>query len=148
MRVFKYNKICIKNIYFMSSVLNTSLPVIKETITFSVFNQLLNVNVGILIFKFGATWCGPCKAIENALNSLFPQMPCNVQSFIIDIDQSSELYSALKNKRVLNGVPAVIAYYSGNTSLYPDDMTIGSDLNQLNLFFQRSYEQAQNMLLP
>jgi hypothetical protein len=26
-------------------------------------------------------------------------------------------------------------------------MTVGSDLNQLNLFFQRSYEQAQNMLL-
>jgi len=132
----------------MSSVLNTSLPVIKEPISFSVFNQLLNVNVGILIFKFGATWCGPCKTIEKALNSLFPQMPSNVQSFVIDIDQSSELYSALKNKRVLNGVPAVIAYYSGNTSLYPDDMTIGSDLNQLNLFFQRSYEQAQNMLLP
>jgi hypothetical protein len=75
-------------------------------------------------------------------------MPINVQSFIIDIDQSSELYSALKNKRVLNGVPAVIAYYSGNTSLYPDDMTMGSDLNQLNLFFERSYKQAQIMLSP
>jgi len=132
----------------MSTALNTSLPVIKEPISFNIFNQLLNANVGILIFKFGATWCGPCKAIERALNSLFPQMPNNVQSFIIDIDQSSELYSALKNKRVLNGVPAVIAYYSGNRSLYPDDMTMGSDLNQLNLFFERSYKQAQIMLSP
>jgi hypothetical protein len=27
-------------------------------------------------------------------------------------------------------------------------MTMGSDLNQLNLFFERSYKQAQIMLSP
>lgn len=137
-----YNKI----LYRMSTITHNSLPVIKSPISSIIFNQLLEANTGILVFKFGAEWCNPCKTIEPALNTLFAQMPNNVQCFVIDIDQSSELYSLFKNKRVFKGVPTVVAYYFGNTSIYPDDMNVGADLQQLNLFFERTYKNALTML--
>lgn len=130
----------------MSTITHNSLPVIKSPMSSTTFNQLLEANTGILVFKFGAEWCNPCKTIEPALNTLFQQMPENVQCFVIDIDQSPELYSLFKNKRVFKGVPTVVAYYFGNTSIYPDDMNVGADLQQVNLFFERTYKNALTML--
>ena len=130
----------------MSTITHNSLPVIKSPMSSTTFNQLLEANTGILVFKFGAEWCNPCKTIEPALNALFQQMPENVQCFVIDIDQSPELYSLFKNKRVFKGVPTVVAYYFGNTSIYPDDMNVGADLQQVNLFFERTYKNALTML--
>jgi hypothetical protein len=56
------------------------------------------------------------------------------------------LYSFFKNKRVFKGVPTVIAYYFGNTSVYPDDMTTGANIQQLNAFFERTYNNALTMM--
>jgi putative thioredoxin len=130
----------------MSTITPRSLPVISKPISTSEFQKLLQENNGILVFKFGAVWCNPCKTIEPALDKLFKQMPHNVQCFVVDIDQSSELYSFFKNKRVFKGVPTVIAYYFGNTSVYPDDMTVGANIQELNAFFERTYNNALTML--
>ena len=56
---------------------------------------------------------------------------------MIDVDENFEVYGFLKNKRRINGIPAMLCFYKGNTSYIPDDATAGSDVNQTNAFFER-----------
>jgi thiol-disulfide isomerase/thioredoxin len=41
------------------------LPIITRINGRKHFQELLESNPGVLIIKFGATWCGPCKVIEK-----------------------------------------------------------------------------------
>ena len=123
--------------------MSMSLPIFTELPNKQVFHQALESNPGVIIIKFGAEWCAPCKRIEQHVKILMNKMPENVQSYIIDIDDSLEVYSFLKNKRMVNGIPAILAYYSGNTDYIPDDVVIGADVVKINEFFERSYKKAK-----
>ena len=109
------------------------------------FNTLLANNPGAIVIKLGASWCGPCKSIEPALNYYVNQMPPNVQVCIIDIDECFELYSFLQSKRMVNGVPALLAYYKPNTSVIPDASVIGADLKQINIFFNKVFQYSKTL---
>jgi len=113
------------------------LPIITEIPTLDSFNQLLRNNPGVIIIKFGATWCGPCKMIENDVKNMFSIMPDNVQCVAIDIDQSLEFYSFMKKNRVLNGVPVIISYNKNNLSLVPDDYVVGASKEKIEAFSTR-----------
>ena len=52
------------------------------------FLETLKVNPGLIIIKFGAEWCGPCKQIENFVHEKFSSLPENVQPVLIDVDDS------------------------------------------------------------
>ena len=103
------------------------------------FSQLLQTNKGILIIKFGAEWCGPCKKIDPLvyewMNKLSNQP--NVQCAIIDIDDNFEIYAFLKSKKMVNGVPVILCYKKGNVTWVPDKAIVGADEKQVNLFFQQ-----------
>lgn len=106
------------------------------------FQQLLNINPGLFIIKFGAEWCGPCKTIERNVYDFFRGAPPHVQCAMIDIDECPTLYGFLKSKKMLNGVPALLCYYKGNTGFIPDDFIIGANKNELQLFFDRCKYQS------
>ena len=106
------------------------------------FSALLQKNPGVIILKFGAAWCGPCKKIEPLVEDWFRYMPANVVCGKIDIDDSLELYSFLKNKRRINGVPAILCYERGNFNYIPNDMTAGADPEKTNDFFKRCLDRA------
>jgi len=109
------------------------------------FQILLQENPGIVIIKLGAEWCGPCKKIEHPVTEWMKRMPREtVQCILLDIDESFEIYATLKQKKMVNGIPAILAYYQGNVSIIPDDMVVGADLNQVKLFFDRCYNQVRN----
>jgi hypothetical protein len=40
---------------------------------------------------------------------------------------------------MVNGVPALLAYYKTNTSVIPDASVIGADLKQINIFFNKVF---------
>jgi thiol-disulfide isomerase/thioredoxin len=120
-----------------------SLPIITELPSKKVFQEALESNPGIIIIKFGAEWCAPCKRIESHVKLLMSKMPNNVQSYVIDIDDSLEVYSFLKNKKMVNGIPAILAYYSENVSYIPDDVVIGADAVKVNEFFERCYKKSK-----
>jgi hypothetical protein len=69
-------------------------------------------------------------------------MPDNVQGAIIDVDESFDVYSFLKSKKMVNGIPVVLAYYKGNFNYIPDTSVIGADKKQLLAFFQECYKKA------
>lgn len=101
------------------------------------FFKLLTNNPGLVILKLGAEWCGPCKKIAPILEGFFLTSPDTVVCADIDVDESFDLYAYLKNKKMVNGIPAILCYKKGNTSFIPDDSITGADPGQLDAFFRR-----------
>jgi len=101
------------------------------------FKQMVEKNQGVLVVKYGATWCGPCRTIDPILNMAYTKLPSNVQVVVVDIDDCMDVYSFMKNKRMLNGVPALTAYVRGNTSYVPDYGVTGADMPRIQQFFER-----------
>jgi len=122
------------------------LEVVTRLNNLTEFQNALQNNPGVFIMKLGAEWCGPCKRIEGLVKSCIEQAPANVQCAVIDVDESLDIYSFLKKNRVVNGIPAILAYYQGNMHYVPDDLVIGSDNNQVITFFQRSYKESTKKL--
>ena len=116
------------------------MPLITDIPTINKLNEILEKNPGLVIIKFGADWCQPCKKVETLVHSCINFMPETVQSVIIDIDNNFELYAYFKNKKRLNGIPAIFCWYKDNISLIPDDVVNSSDETEIKKFFQRCYE--------
>ena len=113
------------------------LPIIKKVESVERFRDILANNPGIVIVKFGATWCGPCRKIDPDVNELFSKMPETVQCVMLDIDESIEIYSFLKSKRRVNGVPVLLCYQQGNLNYIPNETVVGANKDQLMMFFNR-----------
>lgn len=101
------------------------------------FLNLLKVNPGLVIVKLGAKWCGPCRNIAHIVEGFFASSPPDVICADIDVDESIDLYSYLKQKRMVNGIPVMLLYKRGNVSFIPDDSVTGGDPGQLDAFFKR-----------
>jgi thiol-disulfide isomerase/thioredoxin len=101
------------------------------------FMRLLENNPGLVVIKLGATWCGPCKTIKPVVDAFFASSPSNVICCDIDVDQSTDLYSYLKSKKMVNGIPVMLCYKKGNKSFIPDDSITGSNPDGLDKFFKR-----------
>ena len=101
------------------------------------FISLLEKNPGLVIIKMGASWCGPCKKIKPIVDAFFASSPDNVICCEIDVDESFDLYSYFKNKKMVNGIPVIMCYKKGNISFIPDDTITGIEPSQLDLFFKR-----------
>lgn len=98
------------------------------------FTEQLERNQGMLIFKFGATWCKPCEVIRPVFHDLLKSPPDHVKIFEIDIDESSDLYSYLSRMKQLRSIPAILIYMKGNLSVAPDATHVGANVTQLRQF--------------
>ena len=114
-----------------------SKEIINAFVNRDEFLRLLKVNPGLVIVKLGATWCGPCRQIAHIVEGFFASSPPEVICADIDVDESIDLYSYLKQRRMVNGIPVMLMYKRGNVSFAPDDSVTGSDPAQLDSFFKR-----------
>lgn len=120
--------------------------IIETKLTLSQYKNIINQNKGIVIFKLGAEWCNPCKYILPILKKALPQMPICVTTYIIDVDESHEVFSFYKKNKISSGIPVISCYYKENTTIYPDDMVIGADLDKINEFFRRTFIKAGEIM--
>jgi thiol-disulfide isomerase/thioredoxin len=84
------------------------------------FFEFLKQNPGIMVFKFGADWCKPCQSIKDDVEKYFANTADNVLCFDLDIDDSFDIYAFLKSKKMVTGVPSILAYVKGNDSYASD----------------------------
>lgn len=101
----------------------------------------------VLIVKFSAEWCKPCQKIKNFVHERFAQMPENVVIVDIDIDETMDLYMAFKTKKMLKGVPSILAFHGDvnheDAHWYiSDNSTSGSDENDVGTFFNHCAQKA------
>jgi thioredoxin 1 len=101
------------------------------------FFDLLRINPGLVVIKFGAQWCRPCKQIAPVVDAFFGTSPENVLCVELDIDQSFDVYTLMKSKKMIQGVPTIMCFKKGNLTFIPDDSVIGSRPLDLHGFFKR-----------
>ena len=104
------------------------------------FQNSKPINI-IIIIKFGATWCKPCQDIKKYCSQEVNNLPDIINYIDIDIDKCSDLYRALKTKKMIKGVPTILAYFGGNresnTWYIPNDSVSGNNIQAISSFFQR-----------
>jgi len=93
----------------------------------------------MIVIKFTADWCGPCKNIKDLCIQFEKTKPSSIQYYEINIDESIELYMKLKKMKMVNGIPALLAYKGGTKEYWyiPDEIHLGSDKKGLLQFFDR-----------
>lgn len=101
------------------------------------FKQILANNPGQVIIKFGADWCKPCKQIEKQVLAWFEKMPNTVQTVLVDVDESFEIYAYMKSRKMIRGIPMILMYLKGNMEYTFDDSVSGSNPTEIDMFFQR-----------
>ena len=126
-----------------------STPIMNRTTLTSIaslqeFKTILAANPGTIIIKFGAEWCGPCKRIDSQVHQWFDHLSKtnqSIQTYMIDVDDNMDLYGFLKTKKMVNGIPAILAYKLGNLNYIPDDSVLGANPQEIDAFFRRCIEQ-------
>ena len=110
------------------------------------FLAILKENPGIMVFKFGADWCKPCQTIKDDVEQYFANTPDNVLCFDLDIDDSFDLYAFLKSKKMVTGIPSILAYVKGNES-YASDFaySFSGGKEALQNFFDTVNAKAQTL---
>lgn len=99
---------------------------------------ILRNNSSWVVLKFSATWCGPCKKVEPITSPWLQRLAeKHIDIYILDIDENFEIYGYLKNKRRINGIPAMLAYKKGNVEITPDLFISGTQEKGIHDFFTR-----------
>lgn len=99
-----------------------------------------NAKNSLIVVKFGAEWCKPCKLIKPLCEQWSATCPPHIIYADIDIDESMDLYMAFKNKKMVRGVPTILAF---NTALardqwyIPDFSVEGGDVEAVKKFFDK-----------
>jgi thiol-disulfide isomerase/thioredoxin len=102
------------------------------------FLQLLKENPGVLIFKFTADWCKPCQTIKQYVNAHFERISSErIKCIEVNVDEAFDLFAFMKTKKMMKGIPTMLAYKKGNTNFAPDDSISGAELNEVNDFINR-----------
>ena len=109
-----------------------------EIITLSTkekFNNYLKKN-SVVIVKFTASWCGPCKKITPLVNELYDNLPSNVSMVIVDIDKGRSIASSMK----VRSVPRLYNFVKGDLM----DSVIGGNEDNIISFFKKTMARASS----
>ena len=99
------------------------------------FTKILSENPGLIIIKFGASWCAPCNQIKNMVYDFFNTTPSYIHCYDLSIDDNTDVYSYLKSKKMITSIPTLLMYKKGNNFFAPDASVVGSNIHKLNSFF-------------
>jgi thioredoxin 1 len=69
---------------------------------------MLDIDNGVSLVKFGATWCAPCKLLETTIGKIKQEFD-GVNFVAIDVDDNPDLAKNYKIK----SVPTVILFRNG-----------------------------------
>ena len=109
------------------------------------FLECLKVNPGVIILKFGADWCGPCRTIKEALEVKFSQTESNVICCDLNVDENADLYGFFRKNRQVGGIPAILAFFKGNTSPFANLSVSGADFKGIDDFFNKCNQKAREL---
>jgi thiol-disulfide isomerase/thioredoxin len=117
---------------------------------FKKFLESSRISKNIIILKFGAEWCKPCNMIKDIIKNQTDNMDKNIHFYNIDIDESIELYVKLKSKKMINGIPSLLAWYPNkrdiNNGWYiPDNTVSGVDEKSISNFFSKCNNLQRNI---
>lgn len=101
------------------------------------FFDVLKLNPGVIIIRFSATWCAPCKKIKSYVYNKFTGCGNNIICCDLDVDENAEVYAYFKRTRQVSGIPVLLAFFKGNTSNRSDEAITGTSTNYIDYFFEK-----------
>jgi thiol:disulfide interchange protein len=101
------------------------------------FSTFLKNKNCLLVVKFTAEWCAPCRDIKKQVADEVAELPANVIYLELDIDAHPDVYACMKYKKQVAGIPALLAYKKENNSWFADFSISGSVPENITHFFQR-----------
>lgn len=82
------------------------------------FNAIINTGKPVMI-DFGATWCGPCKALAPRIEELEKEYDGRAVIGTADVDECSDLAARFR----IRNVPTVLFFKAGSDQ--PVDKSVG-----------------------
>lgn len=122
------------------------MPIIEQEIdNIEEFKNILHsakTSKQIVILKFTANWCKPCKIAKPIIDNEISKMSKNILFYNVDIDEQLDLYVKLKSKKMISGIPALIAWYPNNRNINNewfiiDNSVSGTNETQITAFFKQ-----------
>ena len=98
------------------------------------FLTMLQKKENNTVVFFTATWCKPCQKVKSRVLELSGQY--DIAFVQLDFDEDSDVYSLLKSKKQVNGVPSLLAYKKNNVSPIADFGISVSNINEIECFFE------------
>lgn len=95
--------------------------------------MLQNKEKNTVVF-FSATWCKPCQKVKPQILELSSQY--DIDFVQLDFDADTDVYSLLKSRKQVSGVPSLLAYKKNNVTPIADFGISGSNLNEIECFFE------------
>ena len=93
------------------------------------------------ILKLTADWCRPCKTIKvlamEQVSNIVSRLERPVECYEVNVDNSLDFYAFMKQKKMVNGIPAFLFYKKGNVNYAPDDSVTGANPPDIQAFFAR-----------
>lgn len=74
------------------------------------FKNAVLQNSQPVVVKFGADWCGPCRGMDEAIDSLKSDFSPRAKFLKIDIDKNPELFAQYRSG---SGIPQVMIFRNG-----------------------------------
>lgn len=118
------------------------MVVFNEIADREAFMNILESNEGVVILKFGADWCQPCKLISPYVKELTEKLPHNITLYDLDVDDNFEIFAFMKSKKMVSGIPALLAYYRENKTFASNDSISGANQDEIKSFFTRCVTQS------
>jgi thiol-disulfide isomerase/thioredoxin len=99
------------------------------------FYKELDQNNSILIVFVTGSDCVPC---ERAKPIVYEKMKTvSYKCIHLDRDRDADIYSALRTKKQIKGVPTLLAYQAGNYTINADLSVSGSNPSAIEEFFEQ-----------
>lgn len=86
-------------------------------------------NHEVVIVKFKAEWCGPCKKVEPHIKTLM-EMYNKINYVEVDVDDGSNIASYLK----IRSIPTIISYVNGDIH----EILSSSNTSDITTFFVKT----------
>ena len=100
------------------------------------FQVILESKRDWVIVWFSATWCDPCKKVEPLITPWIERLPDKIAVLHLDYDTNCDVYAALRGKKQVRGIPVLLGYKPGNTTLYADVSCSGILEKDVDAFFR------------
>jgi thioredoxin-like negative regulator of GroEL len=100
------------------------------------FIDALQENPGVLVVKFGASWCKPCAKIKPYLADRSARFPPHWKFMDLDVDKDTDLWALLQSKKQVRQIPVLLAYKAKNLTPYADKALVSSNPDDLDAFFE------------
>ena len=121
----------------------------KKTLNKEYLEKSINtIDKHMIVLWFSAPWCVPCKNIKELCETRIEEFKnLKIEIHRINIDDNLDVFGMLKTKRVVKGVPSILAYYCDKKRdiwYTPDDSVLSGKDMLINEFFDRCIKKAQD----